>query len=98
MMSNANDLLATVVGGGGVLGLAGAGIRFVWNKLERRFLAIEKELAACRARELASEARRGVHLAVIELLWHELKRVAPAANDATLARAKKLLDGIKRKD
>lgn len=97
-MSNANDVLATVVGSGGALTLIGAGVRFVWNKIETRFQAIEGELQHCRERELSAQASRGVHIAVIELLWQELKRFAPEPNNDAFARAKKLLDGIKPKD
>lgn len=71
----------------------GGGIAFIWNKVEKRFSHIEELLDECKAREVADRDRRAVQLTVIELLWQELKRVAPDA--AVLSRAKKLLDDLK---
>ena len=81
------DLAAIITAATGLLALFGAGMRFLWNKLERRFDKIEEELSNC-------EARRGVQLTVIELLWSELHRLAPYS--PVFSRAKKLLDDLKR--
>lgn len=72
------------------LGAAGA---FVWNKIEKRFGQIETQLEECHDRERDSLDRRAVQLTVIELLWQEVKRLAPDAD--ILVRAKKLLDDLK---
>ena len=74
--------------------IGGAG-RFVWNKIERRFTALDAELAKCRQREAASVERRAVQLTVIELLWQEVRRLAP--DNPALIRGKKLLDDLKEK-
>jgi hypothetical protein len=88
------DLAALITASIGVLGALGGGIRFVWNKLEKRFAAIEAELAECRQREARGSARRSVQLTVIELLWQEVERLAPNGSKV-LVRAKRLLEGLK---
>jgi hypothetical protein len=85
-----------IIAGSTALATVGGGIAFVWNKVEKRFADIEAKLAECQAREEASNERRGVQLTVIELLWLELKRVAPDAD--VLGRAKKLLDDLKTRN
>lgn len=72
------------------LGAAGA---FIWNKIEKRFKEIDAKLDECEDRERDSLERRAVQLTVIELLWQEVKRHAPASD--VLQRAKKLLDDLK---
>lgn len=88
-MSVAEIITASVA----ALAPVGGGVAFVWNKVEKRFTHIEELLDECKAREAADRDRRAVQLTVIELLWQELKRVAPDA--AVLGRAKKLLDDLK---
>lgn len=75
-----------------VLTPLGAGVAFVWNKVEKRFAAIETKLEACEGREETGHRRRGVLVAVTELLWQEVKRLAPRS--PTLTRARKLLDEV----
>lgn len=74
--------------------LGGAG-RFVWLRIEKRFVAIEAELAECKARELVSHERRAKHLIVIELLWREVERLSRKGDNEVLTRAKHLLDELK---
>lgn len=88
------DWAAIIVAGGGFFGVLGGGIRFVWNKVEARFQKIETQLEECHQRELQHQERRAVQLTVIELLWQEVKRLAPDAG--VLDRAKRLLDGLKK--
>lgn len=71
----------------------GAVAKFVWDKIENRFVDIETKLEACEKREGSSKDRRAVHLIVIELLWAELKQIAPES--LALKRGKKLLDELK---
>ena len=80
-----------------VVPIGGAGA-FVWNKIEKRFTAIDGELDKCRAREAASQKRSAVHVTVIELLWQEIARLHPDNDPKPLARAKHLLDGMKEDD
>lgn len=88
--------LATIITAAGVsLPTIGGGIAFLWNKIEKRFARIEGELEKCRAREVRSIKQSAVHLTVIELLWQEVTRLADSTENATLTRAKKLLDGLK---
>jgi hypothetical protein len=70
----------------------GGAIAFVWSKVEARFAAIEAKLEACQEREDASLKGRGVLIAVTELLWQEVKRIAPRS--PTLTRSRRLLDEI----
>lgn len=93
-------IITAVLGGGGILTVIGGGVKFVWNKLEARFAKIEKELAECRAREVAalqreadSRVRRAKQITVIELLWQKVKEFDPAAG--VLDRAKHILDELK---
>jgi hypothetical protein len=95
------EVITAIVGSGGVLTVIGAGAKFIWNKIEARFERIEKELAECRKREVASMAReadsrerRAMQITVIELLWAKVKEMDPAA--AVLDRAKHILDELKQ--
>ena len=91
-MSETAQIITASLGG---LGILGGAIKFVWAKVERRFTAIERELANCRSRELKSADRRSAQLIVIELLWQEVKRLAPGS--PVLTRGKHLLDELKEK-
>lgn len=91
-MSAAETISAIV----GACTAVGGGVTFVWTKVEQRFKHIEAQLEECQSREQASNERRAVQLTVIELLWLELKRVAPDAD--VLGRAKKLLDDLKTRN
>lgn len=84
-----SDLPAIITAAAGGLGVLGGGVRFLWNKIEKRFLDIENAQKKC-------EAHRATQITVIELLWQELKRLSPDA--AVFDRAKKLLDGLKKGD
>lgn len=75
------------------LATVGGGIKFIWNKVEKRFQAIEKQVLECRQREAISAAADAVKLTVIELLWHEVRTHNPGSH--VLARAKQLLDALK---
>ena len=87
---NAVEIAGTVVA---VLTPIGGAIGFVWTKVEARFASIEKKLEECQAREDLGQERRGVLVAVAELLWQELKRVSPRS--AALVRARQLLDQVR---
>lgn len=85
-----------------MLTIVGAGGRFVWNKIEARFMSIENELQECRRREIESlkreadsRERRTIQITVIELLWMKVKELDPSAH--VLDRAKHLLDELKQK-
>lgn len=91
-----SDLAAIITALVGATVPIGGGIAFIWNKIERRFDDIEGELEKCRQREVEGQHKAGIHIAVIELLWQEIKRLHPGDNEpATLDRAKKLLDSLK---
>lgn len=90
-MSNTSDLISAIVLG--VTALGGGG-RFVWNKLQARFEHIEARLDECHEREAAGHEHKGVMLSVIELLWAEVKRIAPAS--AALNRADRLMEKLKQ--
>ena len=90
---SAAEIITSLAGSGGVLVAVGGAGRFVWNKIEARFKTIEGELQQCRRREVQSQQRRGIQIAVIELLWLKVKEFDPTA--AVLARAKHLLDELK---
>lgn len=71
----------------------GAAVRWVWNKIETRFAAIEDQLEECRQREAESRERRAAQLTVIELLWLKVRELDPGAE--VLKRAEQLLDKLK---
>lgn len=100
------ELASILTAAGITLPTLGAGITFIWRKVEaaareretkfdERLLHIELELDHCRERERISQDRRAVHITVIELLWQEAMRLSRKAENATLDRAKKLLDDLK---
>lgn len=89
-----SDLAALITAIVGILATVGAAGRFVWNKIEARFDAVDAELAKCEARERENQERRAVQLTVIELLWLEVKRLAPDAG--VLTRAEKLLGTLRK--
>lgn len=91
-MNDTAGIITAVVGGATALG---AGLRFIWNKIEARFVSVEEELDHCREREAQSVERRAIQLTVIELLWQEVQRHAPSS--LVLTRAKRLLDDLKEK-
>ena len=76
-----------------VMGAVGAVGKFIWDKVEKRLTDIENALDECERRELDAAARRQLSRAAMELLWQELKRIAPKS--PVLARAKKLMDDLK---
>ena len=95
-MADTAGIIAAISGSSGVLVAVGTTGRFVWNKIERRFAAIDAELDECRKREKASQDRRIVHTTVIELMWQEIKRLSGNRKNATLSRAEKLLAALKQ--
>lgn len=82
-----------VTAGVAASGAIGAAIAFVWAKIEKRFGEIDAQLKECHQRENETQKHRALHLAVIELLWQEVERLAPDAK--ILKRAKSLLDDLK---
>ena len=76
-----------------LLTLIGAGVRWLWNKVEARFTSIEAQLEECRRREIESRERRAAQLTVIELLWLKVRELDPGAE--VLKRAEVLLDKLK---
>lgn len=91
-----SELAAIITAGTTLVVALGAGVRFLWNKIEARFVAIDAELAKCHEREEHSQERRAKHLTVIEILWQELQRIAPKSR--VLIRAKHHLDELKTID
>ena len=70
-------LAAAVVSIGGAIGAA---IRFIWNKIEKRFTEIERALDECRDDRELSEKRRGILLTIIELLKQGLRHHLPESH------------------
>lgn len=76
-MGTGTDIAAAL---GGVVALAtaiGAAIRFIWNKIEKRFTEIERALDECRDDRELSEKRRGILITIIELLKQGLRHHLP---------------------
>lgn len=82
-----SDLAAIITATTGLLVALGAALKFLWNKLEARFTAIEQRGQEC-------EERSSVQTIVIELLWREVERLLPDGSPV-LARAQKLLSDLK---
>jgi uncharacterized membrane protein len=89
-MSDLGIIISAAIG---ALAPVGAGVAFIWNKVERRFNEIEDQLEACRRREIAASRINATQLTVIELIWNDLKKLQPKSG--TLARAHKLLEDLK---
>jgi hypothetical protein len=95
-MSEASEVITAVVAACSVAGgLIGGAVAFVWGKVEKRFKEIETQLLACQSREDEGHERRANQLIVIELLWQEIKRLAPPGPVPVLVRARRLLDDLK---
>lgn len=92
-----SDLPALLTAGAGLLTVLGAAAAFIWNKLEARFLAIERELAKCHAREGLSGQRRAHHMLAVELLLQEVERLSPSKS-RVIGRVKRVLEEIDRLD
>ena len=87
--------LATLIGAAtGFAVPVGAGVTFVWRKVEARFKEQDRKLAICEARDRDSQSRREKHLAIIELLWREVDRLDPKSR--ALNRCKHLIDDLKK--
>lgn len=95
----------TVVGAG-ISGLAsaGAGVAWLWRRVEKGFSDLKKEVAECEKREAKAEKQYQAHLArsarrdakqliVIELLWQVARRSKAA--QPILERCKEHLDELK---
>ena len=80
------DWAAIIVAVSGLMGTLGGAVSWLWLKLERRLTRLEADVRQC-------EDKRGIQLTVIELLWAELKRLAP--DTPIFDRAKRLLDDLK---
>ena len=89
-MEHIAPIIMAIVAG---LGALGAVCKFIWQSITQRFDAIDAKLDLCEEREKEALGRNAIHIAVIELLWAEMKRVRP--NSAVLTRAKKLMDHLK---
>ena len=81
-------IAAAVVSIGGAIGAVG---KFVWNKIEARFAAIEASLEECRERSDLSEKRRNILITIIEVLKQEFRHHLPNEN-AALGRADELME------
>lgn len=75
---------------------AGAGIAFLWNKIEARIKKLEDEQAATERHLEACRRGRELKRMVIELLCQELRHIAP--DSWVLDRAAELLAEAKRID
>lgn len=82
-----------IVAGVAALTAAGGAVRFIWTKLEQRFLHIEKQLEECRKREDRQGQRRAVYMLAVELLLGEVERLA-GRKSRIMVRVQKLLDTL----
>lgn len=80
-------IAAAVVSLGGAIGAVG---KFIWNRIEARFMAIEAALDECRERSDLSEKRRSVLITIIELLKQEFRHHLPES--MALSRTDELMD------
>jgi len=94
MMVDAGGTAALITAFSGLLAGASVAAKFMWNKIEARFDAIDGKLAACEAREKGALERHSSHVTVIELLWQEVERLSPDGSKA-LTRALKLVSDLK---
>lgn len=88
-----SELAAIITALGGLLAVLAGGVKFVWDKFDARFAAIETKLAECEAREDAGSERRSKLYTVAALLMSELRRVAK--DSPVLREAEQILDELK---
>lgn len=92
-MSATSEAITAIVAIGTPIGGA---IAWLWNKLEQRFVGIEKALAECKEREVASQDRRAKRDTVIELLIQAIKHMHPESwSSPALEGAKIMLKELK---
>lgn len=91
-MSDTAAIITSIVG---ALAVAGGAVKWLWGKVEARFAKIEKDLEACKEREMKAVKREGGLLIVIELLWQEIERRSRGAPNAVLGQARKIMDELK---
>ena len=89
------DIAAIIAAIATALGTTGAGLKFLWNKIEKRIASIEGALEECREREGNQKIINAKQLTVIELLWSEVERRSKGAAPV-LGRSRKLLDDLKQ--
>lgn len=90
------DLAAIITASVGALGTLGGGVAWLWNRIEKRFSEVDRQLAECRDREGRHQKTAAAHLTVIELLWQEVKRRSRGSPNDTLKRAGEILDDLKK--
>ncbi len=91
-----SDMVAIITAGAAALGTLGGAGKYIWDKVEKRFTAIEAELKSCRENETTSQERRSLLLRAHELVCHELATLFPGA--WSLTRAAELLQEAKKLD
>lgn len=84
------DIAAIIAASASLLLTIGGAAKFLWDKLEKRFVEIENRARGC-------EKRSGVQDRVIELLVQEVQRALPGGSPV-LTRALKLLTDMKEAD
>lgn len=84
-----SDVVVAVLSGGS-LATTGAGIAFVWNKIEARFRSIEEQQRQCERRDRRNQQRIGLLKSVVEILLAKVQDLAPHA--PVLSRARELLN------
>jgi len=60
-----------------LLTLIGGGFKFMWVQINKKFEAVDTELAKCRDREKLATKRRGLLFSIIEVLFAEVERLHP---------------------
>lgn len=88
-----SELAALILAATSLLTAMGAAGKFIWNRIETRFIRIEAQLKECEQREKTAMSRSAAHVVVIELLWRETSRLS-AEDNPVLRRAKRLLDQL----
>ena len=81
-----SDLTDAINTGIAVAGCLGAGLAWLWARVEKMNRRVKTDLEAC-------EEARNTQLIVIELLWRALEDLAPQSK--VLIRARSLLDETK---
>ena len=95
-MSEVSEISSIVSAGVGVASALGTAISFLWARVELTNRRTKQALKKCEDRESEGRIRHHQQLTVIELLWQEIKRIAPDAD--VLKRARKLLDAMKHEE
>lgn len=93
MLEMIKELPALITSFVGLLGAMGVAMRFIWLRIEARFVKIEDALTDCRERHVRGSDIRGRLLSVVDQLLNEVARLHP--DSIVLMKTKSVMDVLR---